>query len=320
LLVALGGALVSPGAPRSQQAGRTYRRGWISVASQRDEPYSIAFVKRLAELGFVEGRNLVIEFRSAQGRTDRMPELAAEFARLNCDLFFAPGTELNVRAFRQGTRDTPIVIAALDYDPLGTGHVDNFARPGGRVTGVVALQSELPAKRMEVLKELLPRLRHAGVLTDVSTTGQLKATQAAAEKLGVRLLVHEFAKTPYDYSAAFEVFKRGKVDALVVLASGLFVPARRQIPALAIQHRLPSVFNNYLWAESGGLLSYGPNLSDLYRRAADKVARIFNGARPGDIPVEQPNVVEMAVNLQTAKALGVAIPPTIRLRADRVIE
>ena len=309
-----------PGAALAQRPGRTFRLGWISVASQRDEAYSIAFVKRLAELGFVEGRNLVIEFRSAQGRADKLPELAAEFARLKCDLFFAPGTELNVRAFRQGTRDTPIVIAALDYDPLGTGHVDNFARPGGRITGVVALQSELPAKRLEVLKELLPKLRRVGVLADVSTTGQLKVTQAAAEKLGVELLVHEFARTPYDYAVAFEFFKRGKADALVALASGLFVPGRQHIPGLAIQHRLPSVFINSLWAEVGGLVSYGPNFSEIYRRAADKVAQIFNGAKPGDLPVEQPNVVEMVVNMKTAKALGVTIPASIRLRADRLIE
>ena len=319
-LIALGGALAWPHAALAQQPGRTYRLGWVGTTGPRDEPYNIAFVQKLAELGFVEGRNLVVEFSSSRGRTDNLPELAAEVARLNCDLFFAPGNELTLLAVKQATRDTRIVIVAIDYDPLATGHVAQMARPGGRITGISMLQTELSAKRLEVLKELLPKVRRVGVLADVSTTGQLKVSQAAAAKLGIDLLVHEFSRAPYDYPPAFAAFARGKAEALLALTSGLFVSGRRTITELALQHRLPSVFNNVRWVESGGLLSYGPNFSVSFRRAAEQVAKVLNGANPGDIPVEQPNVVEMVINLKTAKALGVAIPPTFRLRADRLIE
>jgi putative ABC transport system substrate-binding protein len=185
---------------------------------------------------------------------------------------------------------------------------------------VSQLQTELPAKRLEVLKELLPKARRVGVLADVSTRGQLEVTQTAAQQFGIELLVHEFNRTPYDYPGAFANFARGKAEALLALTSGLFVPGRRTITSLALQHKLPSVFNNVLWIESGGLLSYGPNFSATYRRAAEQVAKVLNGANPADIPVEQPNVVEMAINLKTAKALGIAIPAAMQLRADRVVE
>jgi putative ABC transport system substrate-binding protein len=231
-----------------------------------------------------------------------------------------PGTELTLRAIEQASRDTPIVFVANDYDPLASGHVAQLAHPGGRVTGVSPFQSELPAKRLEVLKELLPKLRRLGVLADVSTVDQLKVTRTAAARLGIELLVQEFSRTPYDYPGAFAAFGRGKAEALLALTSGLFVPARRMITGLALKHRLPSLFNNELWIESGGLLSYGPSFPATYRQAAEQVAKVLNGVKPGDIPVEQPNVVEMAINLKTAKALGLTIPPAIRLRADRVIE
>ena len=320
LLIALGGVLAWPRVALSQQPGRIYRLGWIGTTTPRGEPYNTAFVQRLSELGFVEGRNLVIEFRSSLGRTGALPELAAELARLKCDLYFAPGSEFNLLAFKPYSRDTPIVFVANDYDPQTTGHVANLARPGGRMTGVTNLQTELPAKRLEVLRELLPKVRRVAVLADVTTTGQLKVTQAAAAQLGIELLVHEFTRMPHDYLAAFAAFARGRAEALVALASGLFAPNRAQIVDLALRHKLPSVFNNSRWAESGGLLSYGPDFSAVYRRAAEQVAKILNGANPGDIPVEQPTVIEMVVNLKTAKALGVTLPQAIRLRAIRLIE
>lgn len=314
----LGGSLVAP-LVHAQQAGQQYRLGWIG-ATLRSETYSVAFVERLRELGFVEGRNLTIEFRSSQGRHETLPGLAAELTRLSCNVIFAPGSEATLRAVEGANRDTPIVIVTADYDPVATGHVRELARPGGRITGVSMLQTELPAKRLQVVKELLPRARRIGVLADAASTGQLKVTQAASSLLGLDLVVHEFKATPYEFSAAFETFKRGRAEAMVSLGSSFFVSGRKQIPALALQHKLPSVFPNGVWADSGGLLSYGPNFSATYQRAAEQVAKILNGTKPGDMPIEQPNIVEMVVNLKTAKELGLTVPQALRLRADRLIE
>lgn len=312
ILVALGGLLASGRVARAQQAGRQYRLGWVGTSRPDTEPYNRAFVERLAAQGFVVGRNLSMEFR--------LPESVSELESQRCDVIFAPGSELNLRAVVTATREMPIVIVSNDYDPVATGHVTNLARPGGRITGVSQLQAELPAKRLEVLKELLPRLRRIGVLADVSTAGQLAASQAVATRLGLELVVHEFAQTPYDYGAAFDRFVRGKAEALLALTSGFFVTGRRSITGLAQRHRLPSIFNNYLWAEAGGLVSYGPNFLVSYGRAAEQVAKIMNGARPGEMPIEQPNAVEMVLNARTAKALGVAVPAPILARADRVID
>ena len=319
-LMASAGALAWPRAALAQQPGRMYRLGWPGSTTPRGEPYNVAFVQRLAELGFVEGRNLVIEFKSTSRLAEGLPAIVAELSRLNCDLFFAPGSELNLLAAEQATRNTPIVIVSIDYDPVATGHVAQMARPGGRITGVSMLQTELPAKRLQMLKELMPKVRRVGVLADASTTGQLQVTQAAAAQLGIELLVHDFTAAPNAYPAAFATFARGKAEALLALTSGQFVSARGQITELALQHRLPSMFNNALWAEYGGLMSYGPNFPVPFRRAAEQVAKVLNGANPGELPIEQPNVVEMVINLKTANALGVVIPQAVRLRADRVIE
>ena len=262
-------------------------------------------MQRLSELGLVEGRNLVIESRGAEGRTERLAELAADLVQRKCDVLLAFGSELNLVALKQASRDTPIVMIAADYDPVATGHIASLARPGGRITGVSPLQSELPAKRLELLKELLPKAERIGVLADSSTAGQLEITHAAAKQLGVALKVYEFKRAPYNYEAAFVELLHAKADAVLALGSGLFVPARRLIPELALKHRLPSMFNNYLWAEAGGLLSYGVNFPELWRRAADKVAQVLQGAKPGDLPVEQPSTVELVINLKTLKALGI---------------
>lgn len=319
-MIGLGGVLALPELAKAQQAKRTYRVGWLSTSSTRTEAYNVAFLRRLRELGFVEGRNLVIEFRNAEGRIDRLRELAAELGRGSFDALLAFGSELLLVALKQATRGTPIIIVAADYDPVATGHIASLARPGGRITGVSPLQSELPAKRLELLKELLPRAERIAVLADRSTRGQLETTQATARRLGVALKVHEYMRAPYDYEAAFAGFVQAKADAVLALASGLFVPARRLIPDLALKHRLPSMFNNYLWTEAGGLLSYGVSFPELWRRAADKVAQILQGANPGDLPIEQPSTVELVVNLKTLKELGITLPQSIRVRADRVIE
>lgn len=319
-LMAAASTLATGRSAIAQQPGRSYRLGWLASGSQRTEPYNIAFVQRLSELGFTEGRNLVIEHRTAQGRHEWLPELAAELARLNCDVIFAPGAEAALRAVEQASRDTPIVIVTADYDPVTTGHVKSLGRPGGRITGVSMLQTELPAKRLQVLKELLPRVRRVGVLADVANGGQLQVTRGAAAQLGLELVVHEFKAAPYDFAAAFATFARGKAEAMVSLGSSFFVPGRQLIPELALSHKLPSVFHNSLWAESGGLMSYGPDFSASYGRAGAQVAQLLSGARPGDMPIEQPNIIEMVINLKTAKALGVVVPQALRLRSDRIIE
>ena len=319
-LLALAGVLVVPRFALAQQAERIYRLGWLSTIPSRGEPYNIAFVQRLRDLGFTEGRNLVIEYREAKGHIEKLPELAADLARQNCDVFLAPGNEATLVAIKQASRDTPIVMLANDYDPVARGHVASLAHPGGRITGVSQLQTELPVKRLELLKELLPGATRIAVLSDTSSAGQLRAVQAGAEQLGVTLRVLEFKRLPYNYESAFDEAVHAKAEALLVLGSASFVPARRQLPELALKHRLPSIFVQSLWAEAGGLLSYGPNFPEFYRRAAEQVSMILKGGKPAEIPVEQPTRFELIINMKTAKALGIKIPNSLLLRADRVIE
>ncbi len=318
-LAALAGGVAGHRFAWAQPAAQVRRICWLSSQATRAESYNVAMVEELRARGFAEGRNLAIEFRSADGHTERLPQLSAELARGPCDVYFTPGTTANLDAIVRATRDTPIVIVATDYDPVATGHVANLARPGGRVTGVSHLQSELPAKRLAVLREILPGARRIAVLADPVSAGQLAITREAAQSLGVTLLVQELKQAPYDYDQAFAELARGRPDALLVLASGLFVAARSRIPELALKYRLPAMFNNALWAESGGLVSYGVNFTTSYRRAASQLALILNGAKPAEIPLEQASGIELAINRATAKALGVTIPPAVLARTDRLI-
>ena len=304
----------------AQQPGRSYKLGWLSPGAQRTEAYNVAFTERLRELGFAEGRNLTVAFLSAEGRVDRLPVLAAELARQHCDIYMAPGPEATLAAIKKVTRDEPIVMAANDYDPVATGHVASLARPGGRITGVYQLQEELSAKRLALLKEMLPKARRIAVLGDSATLRQLVLVRAAAKTMGLELVVHEFTQGPYDFEAAFAGFVRAKADAVLPLGSGLFVPARRKLAELALHHRLPGMFNNALWAEAGGMMSYGVDFPAAYRRAAEMVAAVLKGAKPADLPVEQSSVIEMVVNMRTAQALGVTLPQGILVRANRTIE
>jgi ABC-type uncharacterized transport system substrate-binding protein len=203
---------------------------------------------------------------------------------------------------------------------VATGHITSLVRPGGRITGMTHIQSELPAKRVEVLKKLLPSAQRIAVLADSSNTGQLASAKAGARSLGMELHVLEFSRAPYDYESAFAEAVRAKAQALLALGSANFVPARRQITELALKHRLPSMFHHSLWVEFGGLMSYGPNFVNTFRRAAEQVGMVLNGRKPADMPVEQPTSFELVINLKTAKALGLTIPQTLLQRADRVIE
>ncbi len=321
LLLTIGAsALATPRLAWTQTAGRSYRIGWISVTDSFKEPYSLAFVQRLAELGFVEGRNLTIERRHGDGRLEKMPALSAEFGKLKCDAYFGGGSEVNLVALTQASRDTPIVFVAVDFDPVATGDVASLARPGGRVTGVTALQSELPAKRLELLKELFPDMGKVAVFTNEQTAAQLALVQGTARRLGLALHAVDFKRPPFDYEAGFADAVRAKADALFVLGSGLWVPARRLIPALALKARLPTMFHQAQWVEAGGLMSYGFNFITMWRRGAEMLANILRGAKAGAIPMEQPTVYELVFNLKTAKALDIKIPQTLLMRADRVIE
>jgi putative ABC transport system substrate-binding protein len=319
-VMTLGGVLAAARFALAQQSGRTYRIGILEATGKRAEPYYVAFDQRLRELGFAEGQNLAIEFRTSRGRVERLPELAADLVRQNCDVLVAFGIEAILVALEQASQNTPIVVVALDYDPEATGHIASLGHPGGRITGVSAVQSVLPAKRLELLKELLPKARRIAVFSDIASTGQLEVARTGAKRLGVELQVVEFRRAPYDYESAFAEAVRVKAEALLVLGSANFVLARPLIPELALKHRLPSIFHHSVWADAGGLLSYGPNFSDVFGRAAEQVSRILKGAKPGELPVQQPTKFELVINLKTAKALGLTIPPSLLARADHVIE
>ncbi len=250
-----------------------------------------------------------------------LPSAAAELARLNVDIFFGAGPEASLAALKQVGANKPIVFVAIDFDPIATGHVVNPARPGGRLTGVTAVQSVLPGKRLELVKELLPATRKVAVLGNDQTTGQLAVVEEAAKRLALELHVINLKRLPFDYERAIADAVRAKSEVLFVLGSALFLtPGRRLIPELALNARLPSVFHHAQWVEAGGLMSYGFNFPQLWRSAADMVAKIMRGTKAGDIPMEQPTTYELAVNARTAKALGIRIPESIRIRVDRVID
>ncbi len=316
----MAGAGAASLAALAQPAGRVWRIGWLSLLNTYNEPYARAFVQRLGELGFVEGQNLVIERRDADGHRERVPALANELARLNCDVFFTSGNEVSAAALKAAGGNTPIVIVAGDYDPVAAGLVASLSRPGGRITGVTQLQAVLPAKRLELLKEWLPALRKVAVFATEGTTGQMESLRAAAPRLGVTLHVVDFKRPPFDYETAFAEVQRARADALLVLASGSFVPARQLLPQLALKARLPSAFGQSQWAEAGALMSYGVSFPDVYRRAADMVAKVLRGAKPSEMPVEQATTFELVLNLKTAKALGLVVPRALLARADLLIE
>jgi putative ABC transport system substrate-binding protein len=288
----------------AQSPASRYRLCWLSPATTRTEPYHVAFMHRLGKLGFSEGRNLTVDYRLAIGTDAKMLEVAADLMKQKCSIILAPGTERALIAAKQASKDTPIVIFAADYDPVATGHAASLARPGGRITGVSLLQAELPAKRLELLKEMCPKAKRIAVLADSSGDAQLKFVRAAAGSMKLDLHIVEFKQPPYDYESGFAEAVRAKADALLVLNSSLFVPAREKIPALALKHRLPAMFGNGLWADAGGLMSYAPNFSTAYRRVAEQVGRILKGANPAELPIEQPGEVELVLNLKTAKALA----------------
>jgi putative tryptophan/tyrosine transport system substrate-binding protein len=300
----------------AQSMGKLPRVGILITANPR---LYDTFVEELRRLGYVDGQNIVLEFRSAEGRIERFPVLAADLVRAGVDVTLAV-SEASVRAAQQATTSTPIVIVAIDYDPLALKMVTSLARPGGNVTGVFLQQLEVTAKRIELLKAMLPKLTRLAVLWDPSGADQFKAAEAAAASLGLRVQSLKIRPNPDDLSGAFAAAVRERADAIAVVQTAVLFRERAQIVQMATSHRLPAAFAFREFAETGGLMSYGAHLPDMFRRAAFYVDGILKGARAGDLPMEQPTKFELVINLKTAKALGLTIPHTLLLRADQVIE
>jgi putative ABC transport system substrate-binding protein len=282
-----------------------------------------AFRQGLRDLGYVEGRNLVIEYRDAEGKSERLPALAAELVALKVDVIFAPTTATALAA-KQATRTLPIVFAVV-ADPVTSGFVTSLARPGGNVTGLSFLAPELVGKRLELLKQAIPGVTQVAVLWQPGGLGertekdQLKGAEVAARALGVRVQFVE-ARGPADIDRAFSDMTRARAGALTVLTGAMLFTERRRLVDPAAKNRLPAVYPWREGVDAGGLMSYGPNVADLFRRAATYVDKILKGAKPADLPVEQPTKFELVINLKTAKALGLTIPPSVLGRADEVIQ
>jgi len=316
-----GGAAVAwPLAARAQQAGKLPTIGFLgqSTRSAASE-WVAAFVQRLRELGWMEGRTITIEYRWSEGREERFAEIAAELVRLKVDVILTSGTP-EVLAAKQATSVIPIVFATAG-DPVGNGLIASLARPGGNVTGMSLQSNDTAGKRVELLREVVPSLRRLAILANVGnpfSVLELGEAQAAARALGLEVDTLEIRR-PEDIAPAFEALK-GRAQALYVCADGLVNANRIRINTLALSVRLPTIHGYRDYVEAGGLMSYGANLPDLFRRSADYVDKILRGAKPGDIPVEQPTKFDLVVNLTTAKALGLDVPPTLLARADEVIE
>jgi putative ABC transport system substrate-binding protein len=316
----LGGASMWPLAARAQQRGKLPTIGFLGQSTRSaGSEWVAAFVQRLRELGWIEGRTITIEYRWAEGREERFPEIAAELVRLKVDVILTSGTPA-VLAFKQATSIIPIVFATAG-DPVANNLVASLARPGGNVTGLSILSADLAGKRLEILREVVPELRRLAIMGNVGNPFavlELGEVQAAASKLGLEVATLEIRRAQ-DIAPAFEALKNG-ADALYVCPDALTNANRIRINILATGARLPTMHGYKDNVEAGGLMSYGANIPDQFRRAADYVDKILRGAKPGDIPVEQPIKFDLVVNLTAAQALGLSLSPTLLARADEVIE
>jgi putative ABC transport system substrate-binding protein len=322
VIALIGAAAVAwPLAARAQPSGKVWRIGHLALSPRLpDNPIFGAFLAKLRDLGYVEGQNLIFEWRSADGHADRLPTLAAELVRLNVDLILTPNTQTTLAA-KRATPTIPIVMCAAS-DPVDTGLVTSLARPGGNVTGGSVTGGELSRKRLELLKEVIPTIFRVAVLFDPTNASHpifWRETEIAAKVLGVTLQRVD-VRAPEDIEAAFAAIGQLQVDALFVFTEPMIYNERGRIADLAARDRLPVVNMIRGAAEAGDLMSYGPDYPDLYRRAAIYVDKILKGAKPADLPVEEPVKFDLVINLKTAKALGITIPQSVLLRADEVIE
>jgi putative ABC transport system substrate-binding protein len=317
-----GGLLAAPLAAEAQQAGRVYRIGLLdySAPDPARQAWWIVFRQRMRELGYVEGQNVTFEPRWAQGEDDRLPKLAAELVGLKVDLIVTGGSNAAI-AVKRATSTIPIVMAS-GSDPVAVGLVASLQQPGGNVTGMTSINSELAAKRLELLRIVTPRASGIAILWDERNPASRLAvheTEAAAKTAG--LTIHSVpARSPAGLEAAFATVVRDRAGALITVASPLLFSHRKRLAELAVKHRLPTLGGSREYVEAGGLASYGTDYPDLFRRAATFVDKILKGAKPGDLPVEQPTKFELVINLKTAKALGLTIPQSLLGRADEVIQ
>jgi putative ABC transport system substrate-binding protein len=312
------GALAIIGMARAQAPQKLHRVGILDYGSA-DSDYWKAFRQRMRELGYVEGRNLAIEVRSASGKQNLLSSQAAELVKLKVDLIAVRGTTTAVAA-KAATREIPIVMAT-GGDPIRAGLVSSLARPGGNVTGVVSISGELGAKLLELLKIFVPRVSRVAILLDeTNPPSQIvaKNMQKGAGPLGMTTVTRG-VRNPAEYGAAFEGLRRERSDALVIIGSPALFTERARLFELALKHRLPTMTGAREYTQAGGLLSYGTDYPHLFRRAAEYTDKILKGAKPGELPIEQPTKFELVVNLKTAKALGLTIPQSVLARADEVI-
>jgi putative tryptophan/tyrosine transport system substrate-binding protein len=311
--------LAAPLVVHAQPAGKVYRIAYLETGAVRPRPWQ-AFREHLRELGYLEGRNVAFETRSADGRTDRLPALAAELVRLKVDVIVTAGSPA-ARAAKEATTSVPIVMAT-GGDPVGLGLVTSLARPGGNVTGLTTLSRELSGKRLEMLREVLPHVARMGLLwhrTSAIDALTRRETEEAARALAIPLTM-QAVDGPDDFDRAFAAIMADRAGAVLAATSPMFLAHRGKLNELALKHRLPVMFAFREYAEAGGLMAYGPSYTELFQRAASYVVKILKGAKPADLPVEQPTKFELVINLKTAKALGLTIPQSVLLRADEVIE
>src|SRR5262245_6457725 len=316
----LGGAAVAwPLMARAQQVKTLPSIGFLGASTSLNwTHWTNAFVRRLAELAWIDGRTVTIEYRWAEGRSERFAEIAAEFVRLKVDVIVTGGNA--AVAAKQASSVIPIVFALMD-DPVSMGLVESLARPGGNVTGLSMQQTELAGKRLELVREVVPGLRRLAIMANVdlpNVAQEVGGIQATAGTLGLDVAAFEIRRAE-DIAPAFEALK-SRAQALYVVGDALVITHRVRINTLALAARLPTIYNIREYVEAGGLMSYGPNIPDLFRRAADFVDKILRGAKPGEIPVEQPTKFDLVINLTTAKALGLDVPLNLQQRADEVIE
>jgi putative ABC transport system substrate-binding protein len=321
MIAALGGAAVWPLSARAQEGGRKYTIGIFSAGSEHAEipALTAAFFEALRELGWVEGKNVAFEHRYAENRLERLPELAADLVRRKVDVIAAAGT-LAPLAAKRATTTIPIVMTAAG-DPLGSGLVANLERPGGNVTGMSLMAPHLGAKRLELLKEVLPRLCRVAVLWNADNPYSVlvfKETQAGGRTLGIEVRSLE-VRGPDDFDSTFEAARGLRPDALITVEDPLTGDHRTRIAEFTARQQLPSLHGIREFVAAGGLISYGPSIADLFRRAAYYVDKILRGAKPADLPVQQPTKFEMVINLKTAKALGLELPASVLARAYELI-
>ena len=305
----------------AQQAKKVPRIGYLAISTSPTMSTRIeAFRRGLREIGYVEGKNVVIEYRSAEGRLDRLPGLAAEFVALKVDVIVSPGATAT-RAIKQATATIPIVMTQ-DPDPVGNGFVASLGHPGGNITGLSSMTADISGKRLELLKEIFPKLARVAVFETSTNTGnarQLRETELAAGAFGVKLQRLDI-RDVNDIEPACRAASKERVDAVLVLTSSVTDSYSKEISELAIKTRLPVIYARAESVEAGGFMSYGVSLNDLFRRAAVYVDKILKGAKPADLPVEQPTKFELVINLKTAKQIGLTIPPNVLARADKVIK